>query len=105
MRIKQALETVADGRGGDAVGLFANFPSMPLDARRWSNAVTTGWLIAEGMGMHCKMGAAGGGSGDVALSSGEARCRLSPAASNARAARCTRDPREPARGPTPSLVQ
>ena len=28
---------------------------MPFDARRWPNAVTIGWLIAErmGMGVHC----------------------------------------------------
>ena len=24
---------------------------MPFDARRWTNAVTIGWLIAERMGM------------------------------------------------------
>ena len=29
---------------------------MPFDARRWPNAVTIAWLIAErmGMGVHCQ---------------------------------------------------
>jgi hypothetical protein len=30
-------------------------PGLPFDARRWPNAVTIGWLIAErmGMGVYC----------------------------------------------------